>query len=52
MDSGVGFQRLLTLTSARDKIGERLEALIKQWNATNEKGKHVDGTPYSPKDYA
>jgi len=37
--------------AARDKIAERLEALIKQWNATNEKGKHVDGAPYNPKDY-
>jgi len=37
--------------AARDKIGERLEALITHWNATNEKGKQVTGAPYNPKDY-
>ena len=36
--------------AARDKIGERLEALITQWNTLND-SQRVAGAAYNPKDY-
>ena len=39
--------------AARDKIGERLEALISQWNAAQTDPKtRVKGETYKPADYA
>ena len=39
--------------AARDKLGERLEALITHWNAAQTDAKlRVKGEPYRPEDYA